>query len=103
MGRLFKKTFVRHYNVPLAHSIGRLCMIFFHVHVHPALCVFPLVTVCTIFILSFVTINISESELIFKYHGQWKEGISLFVHTLDSFTINIMRIIRLVLIFPHFF
>ena len=35
--------------------------------------------------LSFPQLNISEPELIFKYHGQWKEGVSFFVHTYTYF------------------
>ena len=56
---VYSETFIHHYNVPLAHSFTRLCMIFlstctsctmplplgYSVHVHPALCLFPSVTV----------------------------------------------------------
>ena len=35
--------------------------------------------------LSFSQLNISKLELIFKYHGQWKEGVSFFVHTYTHF------------------
>ena len=35
--------------------------------------------------LDFSQLNLSEPELIFKYHGQWKEGVSLFVHTYTIF------------------
>ena len=35
--------------------------------------------------LGFSQLNISEPELIFIYHGQRKEGVSLFVHTYTHF------------------
>ena len=35
-------------------------------------------------------LNISEPEPIFKYHEQWKDGVSLFVLLVRIFAINIM-------------
>ena len=74
------ETLIHHYNIPLTHSFTCLCTIVFPPHVHPALCLFPLVTVCTVFVFRLFTIHISELELILKYHGQWKEGIGVFVY-----------------------
>ena len=44
---VYSETFIRHYNIPLAHSFTRLYMFLFlcFSHVHPALFLFPLVTV----------------------------------------------------------
>ena len=53
---VYSETFIHRYNIPLTHAFTRLCMIFFS-HVHPALCLFPLVTVCTIFIFKLFTIK----------------------------------------------
>ena len=53
---IYSETFVHRYNVPLTHAFTCLCTIFFS-HVHPALCLFPLVTVSTILVFKLFTIK----------------------------------------------
>ena len=64
---VYSETFIHRYNIPLAHAFTctRLCVIFFS-HVHPVLCLFPLVTVCTVSFLSFSQLNISEYKYVQK-------------------------------------
>ena len=54
---VYSETFIHRYSIPLTHAFTNLCMIFFPSHVHPALCLFPLVTVHTVEYESFPTIN----------------------------------------------
>ena len=65
---VYSKTFIHRYCIPLTNAFTRLCMSFFS-HVHPALCLFP-------FGYSVHNFSFLSFELIFKYHGQWKEGVS---------------------------
>ena len=64
---VYSERFIHRYNIPLAHAFTRLCMICFS-HVHPALCLFPLVTVCTIFVFKLFTIMIKHFALFIR-HG----------------------------------
>ena len=79
VGRLFRKIHpsLQYSARPFIHAF---LYDLFPPHVHPALCLFPLVTVCTVFVFRLFTIHISEPELILKYHGQWKEGVGVFVY-----------------------
>ena len=85
MGRLFRNIHpsLQYSSRSLIHaSLYDFCSS----HVLAALSLFPLVTVYTFLFLSFSHLNtISESETIFKYHGQGKEGVSLFVHAYEKF------------------
>ena len=56
---VYSETFIHRYSIPLTHAFTSLCMIF-PSHVHPAICLFPLVTVCTIFVFKLLTIIIKH-------------------------------------------
>ena len=56
---VYSETFIHRYNFPLTHAFTRLCMISSS-HVLPALCLFPLVTVCAMFVFKLLTIIIKH-------------------------------------------
>ena len=78
---VYSETFIHRYSIPLTHAFTRLCMIFsphmYILHYGSS----PRLQCAQFSFLSFSQLNISKLELIFKYHGQWKEGVSFFVHT----------------------
>ena len=82
-GRLFRniQSSLQYSSRSLIHAS---CMIFSHMYIlHYAS--FPWSQRAQFSFLGFIQLNVSEPELIFKYHGQWKEGVSLFVHIYTHF------------------
>ena len=114
---VYSETFIHHYDIPLAHSFT--CFVwFFPSHVHPALCLFPLVTVCTVFVFRLFTIKHFGASADFQISWTMEEGVSfyhffvcflsgflfvcLFLYILiHLFAINITWFVCLVLTFPQ--
>ena len=67
----YSETFIHRYSIPLTHAFTRLCMISPPSHVQPALCLFPLVTVCTIFDCKHFTIIIKHFGAGADFQRSW--------------------------------
>ena len=92
MRGVYSETFIHHFNIPLAHSFTRLYMIFPpHIYIlHYATSPWSHYTQFSF--LGFSQLNLSEPELIFKYHGQWKEGVKSFcTYTISRYEYNLLK------------
>ena len=69
---VYSPRFIHHFNIPLAHSFTCLFFVSFFPssHVYPALCLLPLVTVCTVFVFRLFTIK-HFGRLTPSFHCPW--------------------------------